>query len=326
MREDQISILRCPDDGAAPLDLVAEEVAPDGELLTGRLGCPSCRRDFPIRSGIVSLLPRELAEQQETPPTGAEPGAGSADDMRREMEVRDEESGIYDQLYDDRAYRFELETYVARLDLKPGSRVLDVGCGTGRVTKEFGAAAGQLVCVDFSVESLRFLRARWAPETRAGLILLQAEVGHLPLIDATFDTVVSTSLFSNVPTRETREAGLAEIDRVLGQDGRFLISVYNHSLLKRLRQSVGLSRSGQKSGYHSEGRIPYYNFDPREFVEWISTRFEPGPCFGLLHRVPVLSRASPGLAGKLDRLLAHTPFSLGVFAKEMGMVASKRAR
>ncbi len=322
MRASLIEILRCPDDGRSPLVLRSPRPAAADRIERGELECTSCHRRFPVRAGIPSLLPRELAalHLSQDPGSGRDP---AVKDMLSEMSTRDQESSVYDRLYDDRAHAFELETYKTRLAARPGERILDVGCGTGRFTKEFTAIAGQVVGADFSMDSLCKLRERLPPDEAARVQLVQCEIGHLPLVDATFDAVVATSLFSNVPTAETRLAGLHEVHRVLAPGGRFLVTVYNHCWVKRARQRLGLSLAGRKQGYHSGGRIPYYNFVPAELTDWVGALFHPGPCFGAVHRVPLLSAASPLLARALDRLLFHVPYSLPVFAAEVGMVAHK---
>jgi len=309
MHASLVNILRCPDDGNPGLEFTPGEKA--------TLRCPACERRFPIVDGIPSLLPRDLAAAV----VGGvvEPD----DDALTQLRARDDEAGLYDELYDNPAFRFELETYAARIDLQPGELALDVGCGTGRVVKEYVGAEGRVVAADYSLESLRRFGARLDTSSRGRVHLAHCAVEQLPFPDRHFDVVVATSLFSNLPTWEARDTGLLEVHRVLRSGGRLLVTVYNHCWTKRLRHSVGLSKSGLKQGYQSGGRIPYYNFDPAEFSAWISTRFRPGPVFGLNHRVPVISPMSRQLAATLDRLLYHTPFTLRVFAKEMGLVAVK---
>lgn len=309
MHASLINILRCPDDGNPGLEL-----APGAQDL---LFCPACGRRFPVVEGIPSLLPVDLA-------AAVDDGRAAPDDASlTQLRARDDEAALYDELYDNPAFRFELETYVTRLDLRPDERVLDVGCGTGRVVKQYVHTGTPVVAADYSLASLRRFRSGLDRKTRDRVRLVHCAVAPLPFPDGHFDVVVATSLFSNLATREERDAGLREAHRVLRDGGRLLVTVYNHCWTKRLRHSIGISRSGLKQGYQSGGRIPYYNFDPAEFSAWISTRFRPGPVFGLNHRVPLISPALPRLAARLDRLLYHTPFTLRVFAKEMGLVAYK---
>jgi len=318
-----IRVLRCPDDRSSELRLIEPPSPPDGELEDGRLECPTCGRVFSLAGGIPSLLPADSAATVGSPDEDGDAPSAADRAIAVERGARDEESQLYDRLYDDRAYRFELETYVLQLDARPGERVLDVGCGTGRVTKEYLDRPGQVVAADHSLASLRQFRTRMSDVSAERLVLVHCDARRLPFPSAYFDAAVATSLFSNLPTAETRDAALREIRRVLRPGGRLLVTVYNHCWSKRVRQWLGLSRSGAKQGFHSGGRIPYYNFDPAEFRDWVGSSFEAGPCFGLNHRVPGLSSRSHRLAHRLDRLLYRTPLSLRVFAKEMGLVARK---
>ena len=307
MRLSLVALLRCPDDGG---DLRVSAGTPPGGAAVkhGELRCATCGRGFPIEDGIVSLLPAAFGRTS----------APAEGDLLRQMQARDDEACCYDELYDDDGHRFELDTYLARLAPRPGERVLDIGCGTGRFTKEYAGAVGEVVGADFSVASLRRLLAR-GPSVQA----VRCEAGQLPFATGGFDAIVATSLFSNLPTQATRDRALAEVRRVLAPGGRLLVTVYNHSWWKRARHSLRLSQSGAKHGYHTDGRIPYYNFGAREFEGWVARRFRTGPVFGAQHRLPVLSRRSPRLARELDRLLSRLPMARPLFARELGMVAFK---
>lgn len=300
--------LRCPDDGSALLAC--------GDTLV----CPACSRTFPVRDGIPELLAASLVELLDDSGS-AQPMDETERALRSEMQARDDESAIYDELYDDRAYRHELATYVREIAVQRDEHVLDLGCGTGRVTKECLASAASVVGADFSMDSLQFFSRRLAPADAARVLLVRCEAGHLPFADGSFDVVVSTSLFSNLPNAKTWDLGLAELARVLAPGGRAMITVYNYSAMRRLRHLLGQANSGQKQG--TDGRICYYNFDPAELRAWVGTQLEPGPCFGLNHRVPLLSRALRGQAWRIDWLLDHLPLTLGIFAAEMGVIARK---
>jgi SAM-dependent methyltransferase len=99
---------------------------------------------------------------------------------------------------------------VAELGLAPGARVLDLGAGTGKLTRVLDAAGLETIAVDPSRAMLDELAAQ-AP--RATALLGTAEA--IPLPDASVDAVTAGQAFHwfDAP------AALAEIHRVLRPGG-----------------------------------------------------------------------------------------------------------
>ena len=103
-----------------------------------------------------------------------------------------------------------------RLDARDGERILDIGCGTGRLTAEIASRVPgtRVVGVDRSRTMLAEARRR-----ASGLTLGQADATRLPLRDRTFDAVFSTATFHWVHDHATL---FAEISRVLVPGGRLV--------------------------------------------------------------------------------------------------------
>jgi len=97
-------------------------------------------------------------------------------------------------------------------------RVLEVGAGTGANLPHYPPGT-DLVLTEPSARMLGRAQARAAELGRSADIQL-APAQSLPFPDATFDAVVSTLVFCNVPEPA---AGLAEIRRVLKPGGRLLM-------------------------------------------------------------------------------------------------------
>jgi ubiquinone/menaquinone biosynthesis C-methylase UbiE len=97
-----------------------------------------------------------------------------------------------------------------RLEIDATSTVLDLGAGTGKLTRAFLAHTARVVAVEPGPEMLAQLR-RAVPEAEA--ILGPAEA--IPLADASVDAVVCGQSFHWFRTDEA----LREIDRVLRPDG-----------------------------------------------------------------------------------------------------------
>src|SRR5205823_13363560 len=71
---------------------------------------------------------------------------------------------------------------LALLDLKGSERILDVGCGDGKITAEIAsrAARGSVVGVDPSRDMIGFAQSHFGPATRPNLRLEVADARCLP--------------------------------------------------------------------------------------------------------------------------------------------------
>jgi ubiquinone/menaquinone biosynthesis C-methylase UbiE len=102
--------------------------------------------------------------------------------------------------------------------VRPGQRVLDIGCGTGHtlqlLAQEYGA---QAVGIDLSMQFLSGARLRANESNHAERIeLLNADGGKLPFSTGAFDYVVIESVLVHADTEQL----LAEAYRVLDYGGR----------------------------------------------------------------------------------------------------------
>ncbi len=115
--------------------------------------------------------------------------------------------------------RSSVENTLARLPLREGERVLDVGCGTGQLLAALHnrPSSMELLGIDPSRAMLRVARSRLGD----ALPLVGARAENLPFRDATFDWVVSTSVFHYI--REPR-AALGEFHRLLKPTGSLVIT------------------------------------------------------------------------------------------------------
>ncbi|MFQ5764736.1 MAG: class I SAM-dependent methyltransferase [Rhodospirillales bacterium] len=133
-----------------------------------------------------------------------------------------QEYGRLARRYDRRWARFvaaSVRETLARVDLRPGDRVIDVGCGTGALLEALfssGRSVG-LAGVDLSPEMLEIAASRLGPAAD----LREGRAESLPFEDAAFDVVVSTNAlhFFRRP-----EGALKEMGRVLMPGGRIVIT------------------------------------------------------------------------------------------------------
>lgn len=115
-----------------------------------------------------------------------------------------------------------------RLAPRSGERILDIGCGTGRLTSEIHSRVpgARVAGVDRSwsmlAEAHRYAR---------GFAIAQADAARLPFRDGSFDAVFSTATFHWVPDHAEL---FAEIQRVLAPGGRLVAQAGGGPNLARL--------------------------------------------------------------------------------------------
>lgn len=88
-----------------------------------------------------------------------------------------------------------------RLDVRPGHRLLDAGCGEGRHC--FGAMdrGATVVGLDLDLASIRvpskIIRARGEEQNRMGA-MLQGDAFHLPFANESFDRIICSEVMEHV--------------------------------------------------------------------------------------------------------------------------------
>jgi SAM-dependent methyltransferase len=118
-----------------------------------------------------------------------------------------------------------LEEIRAQADVA-GRRILDVGCGTGRVSIALAEKAAEVVGVDPSEEMLAEARAR----ARGSVAFERGRAEALPFPDGRFERVVARLVVHLVD----RVRALPEIRRVLGPGGRLVVATFRPEHFDRI--------------------------------------------------------------------------------------------
>jgi SAM-dependent methyltransferase len=104
------------------------------------------------------------------------------------------------------------------LAIAPSDRVLDLGCGVGRLTRALAARAGEVLALDTSGEMLA--RAREHNPELANVTWMHGDGTTLSQIgDASVDGALSLVVFQHIPNPAVTAGYIAELGRILRPGG-----------------------------------------------------------------------------------------------------------
>ncbi len=115
-------------------------------------------------------------------------------------------------------------TTVELAGVKTGDTVLEVGCGTGTLTlaaKQAAGPSGKVFGIDI-IPGMIEASQRKAAQANQEITFQLAGIDSLPFPDSTFDVVLCSFMIFHM-SDETRRKGIAEVQRVLEPEGRWLI-------------------------------------------------------------------------------------------------------
>jgi ubiquinone/menaquinone biosynthesis C-methylase UbiE len=148
--------------------------------------------------------------------------------------------------------------------LRPGMRVLDVGCGTGSLLVM--AARQEPECrltgADPDTRSLEIARVK-AAKHGARVAWIEASAADLPFPDASFDVALSTLALHHVLPEE-RGPALREIRRVLAPGGTFHLldfGIPSDRLMRWMSKLMTLTEGREFVRDLLEGRVPQLVMD-----------------------------------------------------------------
>ncbi len=239
-----LPVLASPETGG-PLTLTVRQRA--GEDIADGSLTDEAGHVYPIQDGIPRLLPRQMLDAQKS-----------------EIAARDAQVTDYDAMAFLNVFgKIEIPLTLRTLGPQPTDRLLEAGCGTGRMTRILSQNVRELVAIDFSFESLRVNRRKLHAAGITKVHLVQADLCRLPFAECAFDRVVSCQVLEHVPGPEARAAAVSSLHRVLKPGGTLALSAYKHSLLTRA--------FSQKEGSH-DGGIPFFRFTRSEMRETLAEK------------------------------------------------------
>ena len=145
---------------------------------------------------------------------------------------------------------------IEQAQIRPGHRVLDLGCGTGTLTVMIKQAHpdSEVTGLDGDPQILEIARNK-AEKADASITFDEGMAYELPYPDASFDRVFSSLVFHHLTTKD-KERTLAEIYRVLKPDGELHLADFGtpHGVYAKVISSL-MSRF-ERVDDNINGQIP----------------------------------------------------------------------
>jgi trans-aconitate 2-methyltransferase len=156
------------------------------------------------------------------------------------------------------------EEQLALLTLEGGERILDIGCGDGKITAEIASRVprGSVLGVDPSGDMIKFASSHFDPGHRPNLRFEVADVRNLPYRQE-FDLIVSFNALHWVPEQAK---ALASIRAALKSDGRAMLRLVPEGERKSLEDVIeDVRRRSRWAEYFTGFRTPYVHFTPEDY-------------------------------------------------------------
>jgi trans-aconitate methyltransferase len=158
------------------------------------------------------------------------------------------------------------EEVLALLDLRGSERVLDIGCGDGRITAQIAARVpqGSVTGVDSSRDMIAFASSHFTPVLHPNLRFEAADARNLPFRDQ-FDLVVSFNALHWLPDQD---APLRSIRNALVSTGLAqlrLVPVGERKSLENILEETRLS--SRWAGYSKNFHDPYLHLTPEQYAK-----------------------------------------------------------
>jgi SAM-dependent methyltransferase len=213
MKHEHLRLLACPACGGT---LICEQGVADsagGTITDGRLGCTSCRREYPVVAGVPRFVPRENY------------ASGFGLEWTKHARTQyDSYSGIPVS-----EQRFFGQTGWPK-DLR-GEVILEVGSGSGRFTEQAAATGATVVSLDYSYA----VDANYASNgSRDNVLIVQADVFAMPFRPHSFDRVFCFGMLQHTPNPSR---AFAALPAVLKAGGALCADIYKVSFWRTVAQT-----------------------------------------------------------------------------------------
>lgn len=278
--------------------LLDKQFADDEYLLNANLTCTECGKRYSIKEGILDMVEQDTAIDKTS---------------LFEMKTRDSIASKYESniVSDLIAYKMEVPSTIGRLGDLSNKLVLEVGCGTGRLTKVIANKSNMILAVDFSRQSL-LLNANSLP-SYANVGLLRQNITDLKLRENIFDLALST-LYSNLPSKILRKKSTKVVYDALKKGGKYVFSAHHYDLTMK-------KNNQPDSGTYDNG-IFFQTLTKKSLKEEIYEFFPASKIIPICIWLPLISRLS-SIRVFVSRIAEHIPV-LNNYGALLLVVATKK--
>ncbi|HVN67733.1 MAG TPA: methyltransferase domain-containing protein [Candidatus Sulfotelmatobacter sp.] len=158
---------------------------------------------------------------------------------------------------------------IAKLHLKGNERILDIGCGDGRITAAIAEQVpnGSVVGIDSSAEMIDFSRSNFPATAHPNLSFELMDASALTF-NGEFDVVFSSSVLHWVTDHQPVLAG---IKRSLKPGGRILLQMGGKGNAAEMFASFeALRKAGKWDKYFANFSAPWNFCGPDEYKRWLA--------------------------------------------------------
>lgn len=167
---------------------------------------------------------------------------------------------------------------------KNNTLIVDVGCGTGLLSKILVSNGFEVIGVDISLESLRVLQQR-----ESKICVIQADAILLPIIDDACNSVVSLGAWRHFS--DPRRV-IEEVVRILKKDGTLIVGYFPPAI-------GGIIQLRQAPWYQMLSRLYKFLIHKRGYVDQADLSLEPATISELKNHFVHVDTVDSGGRGRL---------------------------
>lgn len=161
-------------------------------------------------------------------------------DKKTQKELLDIVKRNYEQIADDfnetRKKYLWPELIKLSEKVKIGDRIMDAGCGNGRLLEAFVDKKIDYMGIDGSDKLIELAKARFAGEGRKFTEGDIMELSRIP--DINFDYIFCVAVLQHIPGRKLQINTMKQLKNKIGENGRIIITVWNLWSQKKYRKLI----------------------------------------------------------------------------------------